>query len=140
MLVSIKYINVRKTQTSQCKAWYMHGCCKIHLLNLRRSSINDSLFGPSPRMFSLLQQDGKIFSTKHFDKDSLSALGMVSREKLLLFWILFKSSPPPFPQFGQLAQPFFNAKNVDLGDIQKDSLSKILLKGRLLALWVMYTT
>ena len=32
------------------------------------------------------------------------------------------------PQFGQLVQLFFNAKNVDLSDTQNDSLSKILLK------------
>ena len=34
----------------------------------------------------------------------------------------------PSPQFGQLLQLFFNAKNGDLSDIQNDSLSKILLK------------
>ena len=33
--------------------------------------------------------------------------------------------PRPLPQFGQL---FLNTKNVDLGDIQNDSLSKIPLK------------
>ena len=35
---------------------------------------------------------------------------------------------PPSPQFGLLVQHFLNAKNVDLSDIQNDSLSKILLK------------
>ena len=34
----------------------------------------------------------------------------------------------PSPQFGLLVQLFFNANNVDLSDIQNDSLSKILLK------------
>ena len=38
------------------------------------------------------------------------------------------------PQFGQLVQLILNAKNVDLSDIQNDSLSKILLnKGKILA-------
>ena len=32
------------------------------------------------------------------------------------------------PQFGHRLQLFLNAKNVDLSDIQNDSLSKILLK------------
>ena len=32
------------------------------------------------------------------------------------------------PQFGQLVQLLLNAKNIDLSDIQNDSLSKILLK------------
>ena len=50
-------------------------------------------------------------------------LGKTSRKKLLFFWILS-------PQFGQLVQLFFNAKNVDLIDIQNDSLSKIPLKLR----------
>ena len=47
---------------------------------------------------------------------------------LLFFWILSKLPPPPSPQFGQLVQFFFNAKNVNVGDIQNDSLSKIILK------------
>ena len=34
----------------------------------------------------------------------------------------------PTPQFGQVVQLFLNAKNVDLSDIQNDSLSEILLK------------
>ena len=53
----------------------------------------------------------------------------VSRKKLF-FWILSKLPPPPLPsnQFGQLVQLFLNAKNIDLSDIQNDSLSKILLK------------
>ena len=34
----------------------------------------------------------------------------------------------PLPQFRQLVQLFLNAKNVDLSDIQNESLSKILLK------------
>ena len=34
------------------------------------------------------------------------------------------------PQFGQLVQLFLNAKNIDLSDIQNDSLTKILLKLR----------
>ena len=48
-------------------------------------------------------------------------------KKLLFFWILSKLSPP---QFEQLVQLFLNAKNVDLSDIQNDSLFKILLKYR----------
>ena len=32
------------------------------------------------------------------------------------------------PQFGQLVQLFLNAKNIDLNDIQNDSLSKILFR------------
>ena len=35
---------------------------------------------------------------------------------------------PPTPQFGQLVPLSFNAKNVDLRNIQNDSLSKILFK------------
>ena len=58
---------------------------------------------------------------------------------------------PPSPKFGQLVPLFFNTKNVDLSDIQNDSLSKILkaeyllcgsciqpknsLKFKLLAFW-----
>ena len=34
----------------------------------------------------------------------------------------------PSPQFGQLVPIFLNAKNVDLSNIQNDSLSKILPK------------
>ena len=36
----------------------------------------------------------------------------------------------PSPQFWQLVQLFLNAKNIDLSDIQNDTLSKILLKVR----------
>ena len=36
----------------------------------------------------------------------------------------------PLPKFGQLVQLFLNAKNVDLSNIQNDSLSKVLLKQR----------
>ena len=54
--------------------------------------------------------------------------GRFTKKKLLFFWILSKLPPPPFPQFGQLVQLFLNAKNVDLNDIQNDSLSKICLK------------
>ena len=35
---------------------------------------------------------------------------------------------PPSPQFGQVVKLFHNAINVDLSDLQNDSLSKILLK------------
>ena len=51
-----------------------------------------------------------------------TALGMVSRKKVavLLDFVQITS-----PQFVPL---FFNAKNVDLSNIQNDSLSKILLK------------
>ena len=38
------------------------------------------------------------------------------------------TSLPCSPQFGQLVQIFLNAKNVDLSDIQNDTLSKILLE------------
>ena len=51
-----------------------------------------------------------------------------TKKKLLFFWILSKLPPPPSPQFGQLVPLSLNAKNVDLSDIQNDSLSKILLK------------
>ena len=37
------------------------------------------------------------------------------------------TSPPPSPQFGQLVQLFLNAKNVDLSDIQSDSLLVLVL-------------
>ena len=57
-------------------------------------------------------------------------LGKVSRKKLLFFWILSKLPPRPLPQLGQLVQLFLNPKNVDLSDIQNDSLFKILLKYR----------
>ena len=42
----------------------------------------------------------------------------------------------PSPQVGQLAQLFLNAKNVNLRNIQNNSLNK----DRLFALWVMYAT
>ena len=48
--------------------------------------------------------------------------GMTSRKQLLFFWILSKLPPP---QFEQLVQLFLKAKNVDLSNIQNDSLSKI---------------
>ena len=64
-----------------------------------------------------------------------SCLGQVSREKkLLFFWILSKL-PPPFPNLDNLYN-FLNAKNVDLSDIQNDSLSKILLKLRQITCFV----
>ena len=47
----------------------------------------------------------------------------------------------PLPKFGQLVQLFLKAKNVDLSDIQNENYPKLLLnKGRMFALWVMYTT
>ena len=68
--------------------------------------------------------------------------------KLPSYWILGTTSwknvavPLDFVQnFGQLLQLFFNAKNVDLRDIQNDLTSKFFIsKGRILSLWVIYTT
>ena len=57
------------------------------------------------------------------------AFGMVSRKKVAVL-LDFVQITSPHPQFGQLVPLFFNAKNVNLSDIQNDSLSKILLKQR----------
>ena len=46
----------------------------------------------------------------------------------------------PPPKFGQLISLFLNAKNVDLSDFQNYYPKFFLNKGRILALWVMYTT
>ena len=56
------------------------------------------------------------------------SLGKVSRKKVALFWDFVQITPSA--QFGQLLQLFLNTKNIDLSDIQNDSLSKILLKLR----------
>ena len=48
-----------------------------------------------------------------------------TKKKLLFFWILSKLPPP---NLDNLYNFFLNAKNDDLGYIQNDSLSKILLK------------
>ena len=52
------------------------------------------------------------------------SLGKVSRKKVALFWDFVQITPSA--QFGQLLQLFLNTKNIDLSDIQNDSLSKIL--------------
>ena len=55
--------------------------------------------------------------------------GWFHEKKLLFFWILSKLTPPPHRlNLDNLYHFFFNAKNVDLSNIQNDSLSKILLK------------
>ena len=62
--------------------------------------------------------------------------GMASRKKSCSSFGLCPNNLPPSPQFGQLVQLFLNAKNVDLGNIQNDSLSKILLKERQITCFV----
>ena len=54
-------------------------------------------------------------------------LGMTSRKKTVVL-LDFLQIASPLRQFGQLVLFILNAKNVDLSDIQNDSLSKILLK------------
>ena len=68
--------------------------------------------------------------------------GFTERVAVLLYFVqIAPPTPhPPSPQFGPLVQLFLNTKNIDLSDIQNDSLPKILLKGRILAFWVLYTT
>ena len=64
-----------------------------------------------------------VLTRKAFAKGRFSEKGSCS----------FKFCPntsTPSPHFGQLVPLFFNAKNVDLSDIQKDSLSKKFLKLR----------
>ena len=54
--------------------------------------------------------------------------GGFSEKKLLFFCILSKiAPPPPLPPIWTNCTTFFNSKNVDLTDIQNDSLFKILL-------------
>ena len=53
------------------------------------------------------------------------SLGKVSQKKVALFWDFVQITPSA--QFGQLLQLFLNTKNIDLSDIQNDSLPKILL-------------
>ena len=47
---------------------------------------------------------------------------------VLLDFVQISPPPPPLPPIWTTCTTFFNAKNVDLRDIQNDSLSKILLK------------
>ena len=54
-----------------------------------------------------------------FDYESFRE-GVPKKATVLLDFVQITS-----PQFGQLVQLFLNAKNVDLGDIQNDTLSKI---------------
>ena len=51
----------------------------------------------------------------------LAHQGRSHEKKLLFFWILSKLPPP---NLDKLHNFFLNAKNVDLSDIQKDSLGK----------------
>ena len=74
--------------------------------------------------------DGK---GRYFERKKVAAL--------LDFVQITAPTPPPLPPIWTTFTTFCNAKKVDLSDIQNDSLSKILFKfkGRILALWVMYT-
>ena len=56
-----------------------------------------------------------IWITDSIEAKVSTKLGKVSRKKVAVL-------------FGQLVPLFLNAKNVDLSDIQNNSLSKILLK------------
>ena len=56
----------------------------------------------------------------------VSNKGRFHEKVAVLFYFVQITSPSP--QFGQLVQLFFNAKNVDLSDIQNDAMSKILHK------------
>ena len=56
----------------------------------------------------------------------LDIKGRVPEKKLLFFWILSKL--PPSPPIWATYTIFLNAKNIDVRDIQNDSLFKILLK------------
>ena len=69
-------------------------------------------------------------STRFKIKHHRSLLGMVSRKKVAVLLDFVQITSPPSPQFGQLVPLSLNAKNVDLSDIQNDSLSKSPLKSR----------
>ena len=104
--------------------WYF--LCKInfsgHRVNSRVQHVRQLL--KSMHLRINLRYFGLDYLISHY------VLGKTPRRKLRFFWILSKLPPlsPPPPHFGQLVQLFLNAKNINLSDIQNDTISKILLK------------
>ena len=68
-------------------------------------------------------------------------LGKVSRKKNCCSFGFCPNYLPSLPPIWTTCTTFLKAKNIDLKDIQNDSFPKFFLnKGKILALWVMYTT
>ena len=66
------------------------------------------------------------------------SVGRFHEKKVAVLLDFVQITSRPSPKFWQL---FFNAQNVDLSDIQNDSLFKFFINnGRMLALWAMCTT
>ena len=84
---------------------YSQGNLLVHIVNVRADQVFQGVF------WALLQPP----QTGFLNLSLLPPSGMVR---------------PPSPQFGQLVQLFLNAKNVNLSNIQNDSLSKNFVKQR----------